>query len=102
MESLERTARGLLLQCPVQERTRVQVISALERLAKRLKMSRIELERGECYIHVLGQFVGIMKERQVRLVRESSSGDEFQLPPLGLRNLGDENGRDVIVSDCIQ
>lgn len=101
VESLERTARGLLLQCPVQERTRVQVISALERLAKRLKMSRIELERGECYIHVLGQFVGIMKERQVRLVRESSSGDEFQLPPLGLRNLGDENGRGLGLLDDI-
>ena len=57
VESLERTARGLLLQCPVQEKTRVQVISALERVVKRLKMNRIELERGECFIDVLGQFV---------------------------------------------
>jgi hypothetical protein len=87
VDSLVRTARGLLLQCPVQERTRVQVITALERVAKRLKLSRVELERGECYIDVLGQFVAIMKERKVRLVEESSSssgGDEFQLPPLGL------------------
>jgi hypothetical protein len=91
VESLERSARGLLLQCPVQEKTRVQVISSLERVMKRLKMSRIELERGECYIDVLGQFVGIMTERKIRLVEESgSSTEEFQLPSLeGLGNLGD-------------
>ena len=90
VESLERTARGLLLQCPVQEKTRVRVISALERVVKRLKMSRIELERGECYIDVLGQFVGIMRERKVRLVEESaSSTEDFQLPSLpGLGNFG--------------
>ncbi len=91
VESLERTARGLLLQCPVQEKTRVQVISALERVVKRLKMSRIELERGECYIDVLGQFVGIMRDRKVRLVEESaSSTEDFHLPSLtALGDLGD-------------
>lgn len=104
VESLERTARGLLLQCPVQERTRVQVITALERVVKRLKLSRVELERGECYIDVLKQFVEVMKNRKIRLVEKSgtsSERDDFELPPLsGLGKSGDE-GRGLGLLDDI-
>jgi hypothetical protein len=86
VDGLLRQARGLLIQTPLQERTRLVVLSALERVTKRLKTSRIEMERGICYIDVLSQIIAIMGERKIRIVEDeaTTTAEEYQLPLLGL------------------
>jgi hypothetical protein len=81
VDSLLRQARGLLIQTPIQERTRLGVLNALERVTKRLKISRIEMERGLAYIDVLSQITKILGIRTIRIVRDEM--EEFQLPRLG-------------------
>jgi hypothetical protein len=85
VDALLRQARGLLIQTPLQDRTRLVVLSALERVTKRLKISRIEMERGICYIDVLSQIIAIIGERKIRIVEDdgSTTTEEFQLPGLG-------------------
>ena len=85
VDALLRQARGLLIQTPLQERTRLVVLSALERVMKRLKTSRIEMERGICYIDVLSQIIAITEERKIRIVEDevTTTAEEFQLPLLG-------------------
>lgn len=80
-DALLRQARGLLVQTPLQEKTRILVLSALERVTKRLKTMRLELERTKAYMHVLSALPG-----GIRLVESSGSSTEsFQLPVLELR-----------------
>ena len=100
VDSLLRQARGLLIQTPLQDKTRVSVLSALERVMKRLKGSRIELERGLAYIAILSHLVDIITENKIRFVDEKDSGaaDEFQLPMLGFvgERAGDENVENLL------
>jgi hypothetical protein len=86
VDSFLRQARGLLIQTPFQDRTRSQVLVALEKVTKRLKSSRIDMERGLCYADVLRQTVELMAERKIRIVPEEK---EYLLPMLGfVRNGG--------------
>lgn len=82
LQGLIRQVNGLLLQTPIQERTRFHVLMALERVTKRLKANRIDLQRSECYLGILSSLLSIMAENKVRLV-ESESTDDFQLPVFG-------------------
>lgn len=75
-----RQARGLLIQTPLQDRTRVTVLNALERVTRRLKSSRVEMERGLCYLDVLRNLISIISVQKVRLVETET--EEF-LPSLG-------------------
>src|SRR5271155_1430209 len=89
VDSLLRQARGLLIQTPLQDKSRLAVLSALERVMRRLKASRIELERGVAYIAILSYLVGVCAESKIRLVDEKENGaEEFQLPMLGFVNEG--------------
>jgi hypothetical protein len=89
VDSLLRQARGLLIQTPLQDKSRLAVLSALERVMRRLKGSRIELERGVTYIAILSYLVGVCAESKIRLVDEKEIGaEEFQLPMLGFVNEG--------------
>lgn len=81
VDSLERQVRCLLMQTPLQDKTKVLVLSALERVTKRLKSTRIEMARGLCYAHVLDQLIDILTGRKIRLVEAET--EEFQLPLLG-------------------
>ena len=84
VDSLLRQARGLLVQTPLQDKTRLSVLSALERVTRRLKESRIELERGVAYVAILSYLVGVGEESRIRLVDEKEGGtEEFRLPMLG-------------------
>jgi hypothetical protein len=76
-----RQARGLLIQTPIQDKTRIIVMNALERITKRLKTSRIEMERGLCYSDILNQLISIITGSKIRLVEAET--EEFMLPHLG-------------------
>ena len=85
VDSLLRQARGLLIQTPLQDKTRLGVLNALERVMKRLKASRIELESGVAYIAILSHTLDMMVENKIRFVeKDGGNGEEqFQLPMLG-------------------
>lgn len=92
VDALLRQARGLLMQTPLQERTRLVVLSALERVVRQLKTRRIELERSFCYIDILSQIIAIMEERKIRIVDDEV--EEFQLPFLGFHGNHRKNASD--------
>jgi hypothetical protein len=81
VDSLIRQARGLLIQTPIQEKTKLSMMAALERVTKRLKGARVELERGRAYLDILANVIIFMKGNKVRLVEAET--EEFQLPSLG-------------------
>jgi len=99
VDALLRQARGLLVQTPLQEKTRGIVLNGLERVTKRLKSARIELERTKAYVEVLSQVTSLLTNGGIRLVEKSNATssttssvhgcmDEFQLPALDLRGAG--------------
>ena len=99
VDSLLRQARGLLVQTPLQEKTRGIVLNGLERVTKRLKSARIELERTKAYIEVLSRVTSLLTNGGIRLVEKSHTTsssassvrggmDEFQLPALDLHGAG--------------
>jgi len=95
VQGLMRQARALLLQTPIQDRTRFLLSMALERLTKRLKESQIELRKSECYVTMLS----MVSKNTVRLV-ESESTDDFQLPVFGFhrKNNPSEMTTDTMLS----
>lgn len=102
VDSMVRQARGLLIQTPLQEKTRLAVLNALERVCKRLKVCRIEMERAVCYIDVLEQVIQIIGERKIRLVeKETDSEDSYQLPLLVLHQGGRERHRKSRSDDTV-
>jgi hypothetical protein len=83
LQSCARQLRGLLLQAPVQERSRTALSAALERVTRRYKWIRLEVLKMECYTWMLDFLVSVANERMVRLVEKESAQDDFQLPVLG-------------------
>ena len=86
VDALLRQARGLLIQTPFQDKTRLDVLTALERVCRRLRSGRIEMERAICYIDILTQIMVVMRGHKIRIV-EKVEMEEFHLPVLGLKGV---------------